>query len=733
MAPSVVSPQAAPVRVGHRPPPRRSWLRRLLLAPRGRAAALLGAVLTAGPCAAVAAEPPPPLPLERIVLFTSGVGYFQHVGEVEGDASVAMTFKTEQINDLLKSLVVADPAGRAAAGVRYASQDPVARMLATFAVDLTDDPPLGVLLGRLRGERIEVEAAAPAAGTIVGVETRPVAAREGEPVPRQFLTILAKDGLRTLPLDTVTRIRLVDPRLQAELEQALAVLAAGHDNEKKSVTLDFSGPGRRPVRVGYVQEAPIWKTSYRLVLGEAAAGAAAKADLQGYAIVENTSDHDWKDVRMALVSGRPISFVMDLYQPLHVPRPLVREELYASLVPQMHGQDLARDAMRRQADRAEPRLGEAVDEQAAAGRGRELAKRKAGGMPAAAGAMGGVGGMPQAPGAMFADAARLPGLAEAQAIGNLFRYEISRPVSIARRQSAMLPIVAEQVEAERVSIYDERVLAKHPLAGVRLKNSTTIDLMHGPVTVYDAGGYRGDARIEDLPAGGERLLSYAVDLDVEVASRSEPRPEQLVSVRLVQGTLVATRRLARSRRLEIRNSGAAPTKLLVEHGLEAGWKLVKPAKADETTRDRHRFAVVAPPGRPTELVIDEELPQEQVVAITNLDDPSLLLYERAGATSPKVREALGDVVRRRRELARIAEERGTREREIEAIGQEQARIRENMTRLERSSELFTRYVQKLAEQEGRIESLRKEIADRTGEEQALRREFDAFVAGLGAE
>ena len=243
MAPSVVSPQAAPVRVGHRPPPRRSWLRRLLLAPRGRAAALLGAVLTAGPCAAVAAEPPPPpLPLERIVLFTSGVGYFQHVGEVEGDASVAMTFKTEQINDLLKSLVVADPAGRAAAGVRYASQDPVARMLATFAVDLTDDPPLGVLLGRLRGERIEVEAAAPAAGTIVGVETRPVAAREGEPVPRQFLTILAKDGLRTLPLDTVTRIRLVDPRLQAELEQALAVLAAGHDNEKKSVTLDFSGP-----------------------------------------------------------------------------------------------------------------------------------------------------------------------------------------------------------------------------------------------------------------------------------------------------------------------------------------------------------------------------------------------------------------------------------------------------------------------------------------------------------
>jgi hypothetical protein len=227
-------------------------------------------------------------------------------------------------------------------------------------------------------------------------------------------------------------------------------------------------------------------------------------------------------------------------------------------------------------------------------------------------------------------------------------------------------------------------------------------------------------------------LSYAVDLDVEVASRSDPRPEQLVSVRLVQGTLVATRRLARSRRLAIKNAGAAPVTLLVEHPIEGGWRLVKPAQADETARDRHRFAVAAVPGKPVEFVVDEELPQEQVVAITNLDDATVLLYERAGASSPKVRESLGDVLRRRRELARLVAERGVREREIEAIGQEQARIRENMTRLERSSELFTRYVQKLTEQEGRIETLRGEIAERTAEEQQRRGELDAFLEGLDA-
>src|SRR5207302_5124355 len=55
--------------------------------------------------------------------------------------------------------------------------------------------------------------------------------------------------------------------------------------------------------------------------------------LQGWALVENTSDEDWKDVRMALISGRPISFQMDLYQPLFIPRPTVEPERFASLRP----------------------------------------------------------------------------------------------------------------------------------------------------------------------------------------------------------------------------------------------------------------------------------------------------------------------------------------------------------------------------------------------------------------
>jgi len=693
---------------------------------------VLVASLAAAECAR--AEPPavPPLPLEKVVLFTSGVGYFQHAGTVRDAARVEMQFKAENVNDLLKSLVVQDLDGGAAPVVTYASRDPVTKTLETFAVNLTDNPSLADLVGRLRGQSIEIDAATPATGAIVGVEKRSLDAGEGKTVEKAFLTILAKDGLRTLALDSITRLRLVDPRLQAELEKALAVLALAHDNGTKAVALEFTGKGERGVRLAYVQETPMWKTSYRLVIDPAGGDDKPKAMLQGWAIVENTTDADWKEVRMSLVSGRPISFVMDLYEPLYVPRPLVRPELYASLMPQVYGQGLEGRARLfaangGRADASRRKMAE--QEMAADKRGGAAGGDGLGDAAAAAPAT-----MREAAGgedrAFFSGIANQTAMAQGGALGELFRYEIDQPVTLERQRSAMLPIVGEKVGAEKVSIYDDRVLVKHPLAGVRLVNSTKLNLMQGPVTVYEAGGYAGDARIEDMAPGSERLLSYAVDLDVEVAPRAEGRPEEIVNVRLVKGTLVASRKLARAKFFEIKNSGQAPVKVLVEHPLDGGWTLVTPAKADEKTRDRYRFAVTAEPGRAVTLEVAEELPVTESHAITNLDDNAIIFYSKAKTTSPAVAEALAEVVRRKRDIERIVREKTDREREIATIGEEQNRIRENMGRLERQSDLYTRYVQKFTEQEGRIETLRGEIAARVASEQEARKAIDDYLLGL---
>jgi hypothetical protein len=255
------------------------------------------------------------LPVSRVVLFSAGVGQFVREGEVEGDARVDLSFPASDVNDLIKSLTLQDLGGGLVTAVAYDSHDPVERTLKSFAVDLTGNPSQAQLLDQARGEKAEVvlsqSAAQPSGtltGTVVGVEHQKQAVKDGT-IEVAFLNLWCADGLRSVKLADVQRVRFLNPALESEYRRALDTLALSHDSQKKAVSLSFTGQGRRKVRVGYVVESPIWKTSYRLVLGNGE----SKPVLQGWAVVENPSDEDWQGVKMALVSGRPISFKMDLY------------------------------------------------------------------------------------------------------------------------------------------------------------------------------------------------------------------------------------------------------------------------------------------------------------------------------------------------------------------------------------------------------------------------------------
>jgi len=688
--------------------------------------------------AATPAADKSPVPLEKIVLFNSGVGFFERGGKVTGDAKLELKFKADDINDLLKSMVLQDLGGGKISTVTYQSRDPVTRTLKTFSIDLTTNPSLAQLLGQIRGERIEIEAASPMTGVIVGLETRKEAVGKDQVVEKEYLNLLTDDGLRSVALESVGRIRLADPKLDAELRQALAVLALGHATDKKTVTLNFTGDGEREVRVGYIQESPIWKTSYRLVLDDK-----DKPFLQGWAIVENTTEEDWNDVALTLVSGRPISFLMDLYQPLYVQRPLVKPELYASLGPVTYGQDMGAADKEFAGTAARPLVeGFGADFNRIATRSR-----------------GGVGG-PEAKledgpvdelralvagGSSFRDASRnvstsagqivseLASVAKADNVGELFQYAIATPVDLPRQQSAMLPIVNEAVEAEKISIYNQAVQAKHPLNGLRLKNTTDLHLMQGPITVFDDGAYAGDAKIEDLQPGTERLVSYALDLDVEVAPESKTEPENLRTASIFKGTLRTQHDQTRQQKYVAKNSAKAARDLLIEYPYDANWMLVAPKEPSEKTRDTYRFALKAEPGKPAELVIDEKRTIHQEFAITNFDDPTLFFYINAPQVSEKVKAALQEVVRRKTEIQQIANQRGQLEQQIQVINQEQERIRQNMAQLGRDTDLYRRYVKKFGEQEDQVEKLRGEIVKLQADETTKRQALDQYLIGLEVE
>ena len=179
---------------------------------------------------------------------------------------------------------------------------------------------LAQILTQARGEQVEVTLINTAnqpgnlTGKIIGVEQQAVPSKEGT-VSVSVLNLWCAEGVRAVKLTEVQRLRFANPVIENEVRRALETLAMSHDSQKKAVSLHFAGEGKRKVEVGYVVENPIWKTSYRLVLDK---DGEKKPYLQGWAVVENPTDEDWNAVTMALVSGRPISFKMDLYNPLYV-------------------------------------------------------------------------------------------------------------------------------------------------------------------------------------------------------------------------------------------------------------------------------------------------------------------------------------------------------------------------------------------------------------------------------
>jgi hypothetical protein len=679
------------------------------------------------------------VPVKAVVLFSSGVGYFEHFGTVQGDGSTQLLFKTQQINDILKSLVLQDMDGGKINTITYPSQDPIAKTLKSFQVDITANPSLGDLLNQLRGANVKITAnASPVAGTILGVEKkqRPVGDKEHPQLAEvSVINILTGGMIRAVNLDDVEKIELEDAGLQAELHKALAALAQSRDQDKKPVAINFSGQGERHVRIGYVVEAPIWKTSYRLILSGAGAAASSKPSndattqpamqdgkLQGWAIVENQTDNDWNNVQLSLVSGRPISFIQNLYQPLYIPRPIVQPELYASLTPQTYEGGMA----------AEKKVQQMKMSQQMAQRTRTAGRDE----PAAFGAAVATTPAPVA-GEDFErqlnapmDAAKsVASAASASQIGELFEYTVGN-VSLPRQKSAMIPIITDTIEIERVSIYNANVLPRNPLNGARLKNTTDKHLLQGPITVLDGSAYAGDARIDNVPPGQERLLSYGIDLQMLVDATKQEANSAIQSAKIVKGVLNLQRKNQSSREYVAENKSPAEKTLVIEHPRQPGWTLVEPQKPMETTDALYRFKGKVPAGEKSSLKVKEEIVTGEEVAILPCDLNVLIEYNKDGAIPKEVKDALAKAITDRQALVDFERQINEQNEKLKQITEQQTRIRENMKTVDKNSQYYNRLLGKLNDQESQIEKLQTDRDDLMQKRDDQRKQLEDYLKDL---
>ncbi len=689
----------------------RRAIEKVLLATLLSTAAVSAAFAQDATAAPSSAAPPADLPVTRVVLFTTGVGYFEHSGTVTGTQQLDLPVAAGQMDDLLQSLVVQDFDGGTIRPVRYASQDPLGRVLSGYALDLSNDPTLAQLLAQARGEAVHLEAGQPLDGTIVNVER--VQTQDGPPTT--YLTLLTANGLQRVGLDEVRNVHFDSASLQADLEAALAAIARYRGNAANAVHILFSGEGARRVRVGYVREMPVWKTSYRLVLG-----AAGTADLQGWAIVDNPTDIDLNDVQMSFVAGRPISFVTSLYDPIYLQRPHVAFDLAQNFVPQAYAGDRAPAA--KSADRA---LAPSPAESA-------------------------VTGLAQAPSAPQLSGAGVTAMAQGTATGATFSYDVQQPVTVARHESAMIPIVLKTVPAQRLSVFDPSVLGAHPLRAVRLANDTGLHLAAGPVTVFDRGGFTGDSRISDIVPGDDRLLTYAVDLGVDVTTQGSSEPERVTAVTLVNGAVTTTVKQRLRTTYSLTSRDGAARFVVIEHPKRPGYDLVSPAAAPAETPQSYRLGVAlaaadgtAPEGDatvptvthcgragPCTLEVVMERTVRRTVALSNLSSDVIASYLANVDLNSQDRATLRQILDLKGQIADLDRAIAQHRSQIDAIFQDQSRVRQNMAALDRTSSLYKRYATNLEQQENQLQTLRSEQDDLQAQQSARQAQLDALLRSL---
>jgi hypothetical protein len=644
------------------------------------------------------------VPVTRVSLFSSGVGFFEHSGKVSGDASTTLRFNADQINDVLKSLVLQDLDGGSVGTISYPSQDPLGRTLRGFRVDLSQSPSVAALMTQLRGAKVKIDVGGSSVeGSVLGVETRKRPAGENV-IDAAVINVVGATGIRSIFIDDIASLTLDDPRLQEELTKALVALAQSRDQDKKDVTIALNGQGDRRVRIGYVVETPVWKTSYRLVMP---APGQDKPMLQGWALVENQTDSDWNSVQLSLVSGRPTSFKMDLYTPLYLDRPEAQLDLFAGLRPQVYEGGMNQLAG-----------GARLEEESV---GRRMPRLRAAAPASAV--------MDKAEDSFFNVTNSVAATASVGQIGELFEYVVPG-VTIARQSSAMIPIINDPVQVRPLSIYNANVHATHPLTGARITNTTGKHLLQGPITVFAGGSYAGDAQINNVPPGQDRLISYGIDLQTVVDGGKVEQFSHVLSGKILKGVLEVTNKVEHIQTYSIQNKSQQKRDVLIVHPRFGGWDLVGSLKPVETTDALYRFETAVDAGKTESLQIKQEQIATQTVALLPMNVDQLLFFVNTGRMPQAVRDSLVKAIDLKRTLAGFERAIDESQGQIESITEEQNRIRQNMQTVDRNSAYYNRLMTKLNEQESKIETLQTQIDKDTESLEKTRTELETYLSSL---
>lgn len=478
------------------------------------------------------------LPLVRVRLYASGVGYFERNGRVDGGQSV-LPVPAGHLDDALKSLVLLDAEGLGSVSFPSRLSPAVARARAGLPSSQDSVLSYDRLLVALRGELVElvvnssrVQDSNPktVSGRVIdvvavqpshpsydhGLPNQRLA--DGESVPEamerlQVLLLTDDGGIVRLDASELVSVRAVDELVSKRLNAALSARLATRSNQHQLLQLT-SKRAPTDVRLAYLAEAPTWRPSYRLLLDEPNDA----SRLQAWALIHNDTDEPWRKIQLELVDGHPNSFLFPMTAPRYERRHLETPDTELSSVPQLSTTtpDALWGDFSEYDGEAVGRVGDEGLSGVGSGQGFGSGHGRLGGSHRTAKAKVSRANVPRGSTLLWAgDLARAAGVVPvARETTSVFRVDST--LDLAPQHSAMVPFMDAAVAASAIVWFDE--LDAQAERAIRVSNNTRKPLPAGPLAVYGRGGFLGEAMLEDLKPGDRQFARIADEPDASIKS-----------------------------------------------------------------------------------------------------------------------------------------------------------------------------------------------------------------------
>ena len=169
----------------------------------------------------------------------------------------------------------------------------------------------------------------------------------------------------------------------------------------------------------------------------------------------------------------------------------------------------------------------------------------------------------------------------------------------------MMPFLQQKISARKLIIYSDSSRS-NPFNAAELTNNTGKTLDGGPITVFDAGTYAGEALVETVKNSDKRFISYGVDLGTRISTNLDSHNDAVRELHAHNGLLISRAAQVQKRTYTVHNIDPRAKTLIIEHPVRTGFSLIDSAKPIETASDVYRFELKLPANGSVDFPVTEE-------------------------------------------------------------------------------------------------------------------------------